>query len=87
MTAKLPMTARDITKPGAYEWLESGVLHLGFIRSDSRGRLMGSFISEEGAMRAMAVQYSDNHYCEGTFHGPLVLTGDSVARSTKPTSS
>jgi hypothetical protein len=74
------LTAHQITEPGAYEWLDNdGVLYVGFIRADSRGRLMGSFISSEGSMRAMAVVYSDNHYCEGRFFGPLQLAGASGA--------
>ena len=74
MTLLNALTARDITEPGAYEWLDTeGVRHVGFIRKDSRNRMMGSFVAQDGSSRAMAVLYSDNRYCEGTFFGPLHL--------------
>lgn len=70
----IPLAARDITEPGAYEWLGTdGVLRVGFIRRESRNRLLGSFVAMDGHSRAMTVLYSDDHYCEGTFFGPMKL--------------
>lgn len=88
MTAMTPLTARDITEPGAYEWLDTdGVLRVGFIRRESRNRLLGSFVSMDGHSRAMTVLYSDNHYCEGTFFGPLPLNGAGGLAASNKTSS
>lgn len=76
MTTLKPLTAREVTEPGAYEWhAADGTEYLGFIRADRRGRLNGAFISKDGALQAIAVRYSDDNYCEGVFFGPLVLPG------------
>lgn len=74
MTTLKALKARDLVEPGAYEWLDSdGVLYVGFIRKESRNRLVGSFVAQDGSSRAMVVLYSDNRYCEGAFFGPLHL--------------
>lgn len=77
-----PKAARDITEPGAYEWLDiDGVMHIGFINKDSRGRLHGSFVSVEGSSRAIAVTYSNERFCDGQFYGPLALQSAGVKQT------
>lgn len=73
MTLK-PLTAKEVVLPGPYEWITSkGVRHVGYIQKDRRGRLSGSFISDEGSSRAISLHYGGDDYCDGTFYGPLVL--------------
>jgi hypothetical protein len=66
------LKANEVTEPGAYEWYdENGRRHVGFLRQERRGNIAGSFISEEGATRAVAMRYGDGTFCEGMFFGPL----------------
>lgn len=67
-----PLKAQEITQAGAYEWYdETGMRHIGFLRAERRGNLSGSFVSEEGATRAIGIKYADGGFCTGIFYGPL----------------
>jgi hypothetical protein len=66
------LKASEVTEPGAYEWYdEAAVRHVGFFRRERRGNLSGSFVSEDGASRVVALTYADGGFCPGTFYGPL----------------
>jgi hypothetical protein len=70
MTPKLD---KQITEPGAYEWIDrAGVRNVGFITKDSRGRLSGAFISEDGNVRSVSLQ-PDDTIGNGLYYGPLQL--------------
>jgi hypothetical protein len=69
-----PLKPQEVTQPGAYEWVTpNGERHIGFIYADRRGALMGSFVAEAGATRALRPTYDDGSPCEGMFYGPLPL--------------
>lgn len=70
------LAANEVTKPGAYEWVDAkGESHIGFIRLEQRGHLTGSFVAEDGCSRAVVMVSSTGHFCEGQFYGPLELNG------------
>lgn len=66
------LQGKDVRQPGAYEWVDAdGQRHLGFVLKDKRGKLHGNFVREDGASRAVSIDYGAGEFCEGVFYGPL----------------